>query len=67
MTTQPQTDSNDTPEQNAPQQAAAPTQAEEELQKDLDRREELCRQAEQVAEERDWRHGSGDLRRLQEQ
>ena len=36
MTTQPQTDSNDTPEQNAPQQAAAPTQAEEELQKDLD-------------------------------
>ncbi len=67
MTTQPQTDSNDTPEQNAPQQATAPTQAEEELQKDLDRREELCRQAEQVAEERDWRHGSGDLRRLQEQ
>lgn len=38
-----------------------------ELEKELTRREELVEKAEQVAEARDWSHGSGDLRRLRDE
>lgn len=55
------------PEQVPAQEQQPADSAEAQLQKDLDQREELCREAEQVAAAKDWRHGSSDLRRLQDQ